>query len=894
MQTKSKRACVVDQGWIVEGELSDKIHSIVARLLDAGGRLPEQIPYGGPAERQPSLAAEPATVIGCPRHLLQTRQTLLRDAASLFARLDPAGSGMVRYQDFVDRMQGLPPDILLPYGLASANDIVRFASELWDLKYGRLPLAESAAEQELYGLAPSHTLFHESCLDHETHAGPQGRCTVTMDTRSQLTITCDEMVRLLSGLGSNADLHHVQRLRPAVVPSAHKVSGEGSTWRKSQRRPGQVLVDVDKPARLGLRVVTSEWYRRSRGKHAWPDISGGSIGTITRLVRVPGIVAWHYGTHESMTDATREGRLAVDSYSTPGDGLEVPGRQTELACMRARGTHASARMPLHVAQAQRARSSHGTAFIKRSRARPASASSASAAARSERKLSSGEVASVSATNSQGRWAHLHGTRATYTTHDRLQMHAGLHPTRDSRMHAPQGQALPPPHPSGLFVLEGAASCKPFSRKSAAFWALPHAWGMPASSHWAHPPRHWGWPSAAGPTLSGDLSGLARGATTSAHASQQPHAASAVSVDGIAGVGGHGRGCGGGSAGGRDGGNVPGRCGEEGERTGPGSEMRRGSGGAGLDEGELVAMVEWDNGAVGEYPLREHPHMQTQPAHPDVDNALCMATLAMARERRWWRGKPSTAPPTAPSRNASAESVRASVPVGCGYAAWRDVLHPQVFVVEAVSESGTYEWCYNCELDTYLHTSWLTHVGGGPPVLALRQGFAAGLCAVSNLARLPGRQQGPRHNSNDNTRTSRNNNANTSSNTIADKTGAQQHARAAELRAARGTLVAAAGAGQDAGRAVADSDELRGERQHGEWPLASRQEEEVGVEAEAVGGGEGCLWGHATHLGVRVTEATEVHEFGNCHFDIRRGRPGEGVGEAGRGAGEGDEAKEVAA
>ena len=115
---------------------------------------------------------------------------LLHRLMELFARLDPHSYGVIQYQHCVERLQALDRDSLLFYGLTSDKDIVRFTSALWDLKYGPAPPTSCALRDEVYGRAPSHTLFHEHCLDHETHTGPQGRATVTADTRAQVRVRC--------------------------------------------------------------------------------------------------------------------------------------------------------------------------------------------------------------------------------------------------------------------------------------------------------------------------------------------------------------------------------------------------------------------------------------------------------------------------------------------------------------------------------------------------------------------------------------------------------------------------------------------------------------------------------------------------------------------------------
>ena len=306
-------------------------------------------------------------IVGCPLHLASARASLLHDGAALFARLDFAGDGKIQYQQFVEQMQGLPKDDLVRYGLKSDDDITRFASALWDLKYGPLPSAGcSGLERAVYGRAPSHTILHEHCLDHETHSGPQGKATVTFDTRFQLTITGSEFMDLLSGVAAGVNREtqrETQRLRPA---SALQTAG---ITRQVLRRQEELLIDIDIPVRVGLRVVVSEWFRRSRRKNGWPDVSAGAIGTITRLVRVRHYVGWHYGTHQDISTAVRNKAGPVDSCHTVGDGIEPACWQhTEFESMFERKLHShhAACLPAHIATAQN-RSGGSSAFVRRSR-----------------------------------------------------------------------------------------------------------------------------------------------------------------------------------------------------------------------------------------------------------------------------------------------------------------------------------------------------------------------------------------------------------------------------------------------------------------------------------------------------------------------------------------------
>ena len=548
-------------------ELGELLPGAVERLLKRAGPLPAAIAAGGGSSRaacpgSAGDAGDATPVAGCPRHLAPTRAALQRDAAALFARLDSAGDGAIAYQHFVERLQALPRDSLLPYGLAGDRDIVQFATSLWDLKYGPQPPVGSGGDLEraLYGRAPSHALFHEHCLDHATHMGPQGRGTVSVDTRAQLTMTCGEFQRLIAGVGAGAEQMDSRRLRPARAWAGAGAPGGQDEGEETPRRREEMLIDLDVPARVGLRVAASEWFLRNQRKHGWPDVSGGTIGTITRLVRVPLHVPWHYSTHDAMTTAVRERRHAVDSCGSAGDGLEVPGRQTEFGSMFDRKTHQhhGALLAHHIARAQRGRAS--PAFVKRSR--PASAAAQHSGAAGAGASGRGDAHAVSSTNSERPWSHLHGTCGTYTTHDRQQTH----------VLPQQTHVLPPsPHQHGrqehgpsLHLLQAAVPSKAFSRKSAAFWALPHAWGFAGSHHWAHPGRNWGWPTM----------------------DHVDHASLATS------------------------------------HHGAGPDAR------GV-QGTLVAMVEWDNGNVGEYALRHHPHALNA-GQKGQAAGVCMATLVLAR------------------------------------------------------------------------------------------------------------------------------------------------------------------------------------------------------------------------------------------------------------------------
>jgi hypothetical protein len=79
-----------------------------------------------------------------------------------------------------------------------------------------------------------------------------------------------------------------------------------------------------------------------------------------------------------------------------------------------------------------------------------------------------ESAAYSATNSAVPWSTLHGTAAVVATHERAQQHTpGLR----------AGFALGP----------APRHNKPFSRRTAGFWAMPHAWGVTAPCHPARAP-----------------------------------------------------------------------------------------------------------------------------------------------------------------------------------------------------------------------------------------------------------------------------------------------------------------------------------------------------------------------------------------------------------------------
>ena len=100
-------------------EMSELMQSAVERLLTSSGQLPAMVWCGS------------SPLAGFQVH---SRAALQRDAAELFARIDKDGAGSIAYQDFVDRLLGLPPESLLPYGLGGDGEIVQFASALWDLK----------------------------------------------------------------------------------------------------------------------------------------------------------------------------------------------------------------------------------------------------------------------------------------------------------------------------------------------------------------------------------------------------------------------------------------------------------------------------------------------------------------------------------------------------------------------------------------------------------------------------------------------------------------------------------------------------------------------------------------------------------------------------------------
>ena len=256
-------------------ELSDVLPQAVTRLLaTAGGRLPDDVPFGCALRASAASAVEsggdelPDTVvIACPRHILRTRAPLVRNSAALFDRLDPAKASVIKYQDFVERLQALPREDLLQFGLSSDDDIVGFASALWDAKYGSPPADGGELERELYGRAPSHALFHEHCLDHAAFSGPQGKGTVTSDTRAHLTISRGDFLRLLGGIGPNARPLESEGVRPprALLPGA--ASAKVDAQQHAVRRPEEVLIDIDKTVRVGLRVKTTEWFRRRRVLH---------------------------------------------------------------------------------------------------------------------------------------------------------------------------------------------------------------------------------------------------------------------------------------------------------------------------------------------------------------------------------------------------------------------------------------------------------------------------------------------------------------------------------------------------------------------------------------------------------------------------------------------------
>ena len=183
---------------------------------------------------------------------------------------------------------------------------------------------------------------------------------------------------------------------------------------------------------------------------------------------------------------------------------------------------------------------------------------------------------------------------------------------------------------------------------------------------------------------------------------------------------------------------------------------------------------------------------------------------------------------------------------------------QVFVVEAVSATGMYEWGYSCALDAYLHTSWMSSVSGGPAVMSLCHGLFSGLCAVSNLARLhaEGRCVDAR--------------VRTEGGTVAT-VGADWDLVSSSCRPPTVLSLHPHFAAQGAnGEGEVDAEPDAGVSEAPEW---GEQEEEEGVEAEARGGGEGSLWGKPPHLHTQmVTPETPKLEYAQHAFDIRRSRP----------------------
>ena len=401
-------------------------------------------------------------------------------------------------------------------------------------------------------------------------------------------------------------------------------------------------VDLKDAPKLACHAVSDALPSRipsSRQKHGWPDVSSGMAGTVVRLVSVPGHVAWHYGTHKALQ---KPHDPALDSLHNVGYGLECPSRQMEFKAMFYRKTHQhhSANLADHINRTQERRQG-SSAFV------PRSSSSENGGRLQHPGGSMKDVTDMSRFNSERPWMHLHGTEAIYTTHDRQRVHVD-YLKGDGRAHA----------------LHDTAPNKPFSRKTSAFWALPHAWGHHGSQHWSHPRRNWGLPAVA-------------------------------------------------------------------------------SSGAGTDGNNIVAMVEWDNGNVGEYSLREHPHQGGDVGARKVRRAaggMCVATLALALEKHpqgtvlggslLKNTRPMRAEEGAPSLT---DRGKAGMLLGCSDR--RFAAGPQMFVLEAVSAVGVYEWAYSCALDSYLHTSWMSCVSGGPPVISVRRGLFSGLCAVANLSRV---------------------------------------------------------------------------------------------------------------------------------------------------------------
>jgi hypothetical protein len=232
----------------------------------------------------------------------------------------------------------------------------------------------------------------------------------------------------------------------------------------------------------------------------------------------------------------------------------------------------------------------------------------------------------------------------------------------------------------------------------------------------------------------------------------------------------------------------------------------------------------------------------------------MATLAVAHTKHQTGSQyaPRLLAVTRPMLASDTQQVKRAVVtglIGCGDGQFKGHVSPQMFVVEGVSPAGVYEWSYSCDADRYTHSSWMTCVSGGPPVVAGRVGLYSGLCSVSNLARLHS-DDVPRLSisSSNNTRATR------ATHATAPRKASQLGAGGLEtdwdarletqLRPAA-TLDAHANFSGKPDDCDGDVDELQAAP---EWWA---QEEEAGVEAEARGGGEGSLWGQAPHLQTQV-------------------------------------------
>lgn len=194
---------------------------------------------------------------------------------AIFGAIDVVNVGYITHAQFIEglkRNRGIAQRLGL--GMSSRK-VVDEAKRLWDCKYGRLPEEDGAElEQSLHGRPPASTLF-------ESYA-------VTTDLRASLTLTQEEFIRFHQQGGAATVAPPPDEAVNAEMPAMRGAGwagreggqrgeaggeaggrgggdGEVGEWEvRGIEHAKEVCVDRDVSARVGLRVETSEWFRRSR------------------------------------------------------------------------------------------------------------------------------------------------------------------------------------------------------------------------------------------------------------------------------------------------------------------------------------------------------------------------------------------------------------------------------------------------------------------------------------------------------------------------------------------------------------------------------------------------------------------------------------------------------